>query len=201
MAISELDRKFRVVDQMLSQHAAMRDKYRRRSISLRLLLLLCSVMLCGLTLVTVTDWEVIGIDPESGRWILAVAGCVVFFLSLTEMLVNWPESYESHRSATVRLGELKGRLRDRLTQDELSHRMAKQIGKECDEVLSQMVPIPEREFLKLKARHVRKIAVSRALDDRPGAPVWLLHLELWWAGVRKHGHRPSARSGDSDGKT
>jgi len=201
MATNDLDRKYRVVDQMLSQHAAMRDKYRRRSIGLRLVLLLCSVFLCGMTLVTVADWEVVGIDPNLGRWILVVAGAVVFFLSLAEMLVNWPESYESHRSAVVLLSELKARLRDRLNQDDLPERTAKQVGKECDELLGQLVPIPEREFLKLKARHVRKVAISRELDGRPGAPVWLLHLELLWAGVRKHGDRSSARPGESDDKT
>lgn len=185
MATDELQRKFRVADQMLTQHAALRDRYRHRSLALKLFLLLWSVFLCGMTLITVSDWAIIGIEPQIGRWILAITGCTVFFLSLAEMLVKWTESYEAHRTATVRLADLKARLREHLYQTEIPERTAKRLAQDCDNMMSELVPIPECEFLRLKARHVRKVAISRALDVRPGAPLWLLHLELKFAALRR----------------
>jgi anaerobic glycerol-3-phosphate dehydrogenase len=41
------------------------------------------------------------------------------------------------------------------------------------------VSIPENEFLRQKAIHLRKVAISRLLDQRPFANLALVRLQLW----------------------
>jgi len=44
--------------------------------------------------------------------------------------------------------------------------------------MSAIVPITDRRFVRLKAKHKRKVAMSRTLDRRPNAPLWWLRLCL-----------------------
>ena len=42
------------------------------------------------------------------------------------------------------------------------------------------VSIPEDQFLRLKATHLRKVEISRLLDKRPFIFLPWVHLQLWW---------------------
>ena len=44
---NENERQYSVIDQMLSMHSSLRDKYKRRALLLNLALLLVSVFLCA----------------------------------------------------------------------------------------------------------------------------------------------------------
>jgi hypothetical protein len=61
----------------------------------------------------------------------------------------------------------------------------------ADVRLAALPPIPDESFVGLKASHLRKVALSRLLDERPGASVRLVSLRLrvadTWAAIRRPG--------------
>jgi hypothetical protein len=49
---------------------------------------------------------------------------------------------------------------------------------EMDGALASLRPIPDEQFTILKARHMRKVELSKLLDHYPAAPLMLLRMKL-----------------------
>ena len=61
---AEINRQFHVLDQMLSMHSALRDKYRKRALLLNLSLLLASVFLCAFVFADKSIYLWFGLEPK-----------------------------------------------------------------------------------------------------------------------------------------
>lgn len=143
-----------------------------------------SVVLCLVTFVDPALLQKIGIDPDFARFTLGVCGAAVFLVSLVQLRVDWKALASEHQSAVEKLANAKALYRR--TKHELmsmedggAAHLARAL-QEGDGLVNHITPIPDREFVTLKALHGRKVMVSRVLDRFPGAGVRTIRWSLWW---------------------
>lgn len=170
MSDSELARDFRVTDMMLSIHSRLANRFRKRALALDLLTLFGAVVLNAMVWVEFSPAE------ATERQLFGLTSILIFFLTLASMQLDWKAAAERHERACRDLTTLKGRIRDlpeTPTPDAVAlHRQ------EYQGTMAGLIPIPEKDFLALKAYHLRKIALSRLVSAHPATPVWVLRLRL-----------------------
>ena len=186
--VPELGRRRRVVDMMLTAHSILRDRYAWRAASVDVAGLAFSVVLCLLTFVDPALLRYLGASDDRARLILGLCAGVVFFVSLVQLRVDWKARSERHGKAVERLARVKALYR-RVKHELESVGGGRQADlvralQEGDALLEDIIPIPDREFVRLKALHNRKVLVSRALDRLPAASLTLLRWVIWWRHTR-----------------
>jgi hypothetical protein len=184
-------RRFGVLDQMLSAHATLRDRYRRRAVTLTLVTMAMSVGAATLALGDDRELRILGLKLETKGWLAVLAG-MIFFLAIVELAVDWRGRSWAHGDAARRLGELKAEFRRADVDGDKVETHGVDLAAAYEQVTGAIVEIPNASFNRLKAKHRRKVAVSKLLDDRPGAPVLLLRWEVLRSGLREDGGRPAA---------
>jgi hypothetical protein len=187
----EYHRKFRVLDMMLSGHASLRERYRRRSTFLILAIMALSIVATTLALQDDQSVVILGIDLGSTEWLAALSG-VIFFLSIAELVLDWRGRAWAHGDAADRLGRLKGEFRRAKVSEHSVETDGVDLNFEYDQTTAAIVEIPNSVFNRLKAKHRRKIEISKLLDESPGAPILLLRWRILVAGVKTREHSETA---------
>lgn len=185
MAENEHERKRRVIDQMITAHSVLRDRFKRRAFFLSISLLTAAVVLNACVFVRDDVLTGFGLDPKRANIVLGVASAFTFLISLIEVRVDWSGQSRLHEDGVKKLFRLKLALckLDEATQEDAPHKNEKQ-NEEFERVMSEIVPLPEGEFNSLKARHRFKVELSKRIDQHPSAPLWWLRLRLRVEGFR-----------------
>lgn len=179
MDAAEYKRRFGVLDMMLTGHSVERERYSRWSMLLTLLVVALSIVTTMTALIASNREIDFGIATMTAQTAVGVLSAVIFFLALLELRVDWRQRAWSHERAVAELSELKAIYRGASFADDGEvEGSGANLVTAYDQAMEAVVPIPENRFLKLKSRHRRKVAVSRMIDRRPGAPVWWLRLCL-----------------------
>lgn len=180
----EFRRKRRVLNQMLTGHSLLRDLYERRALTLSLLILALSIAATATAFLSGdAPMTVLGIRARVQVWV-GLLTAVIFFLSLVDLRVDWRQRAGAHEDAARRLGRLKGIFRGATVVDDTVDSAGVDLDLEYEAVMEQVPPIPEKWFLRAKAKHVRKVRVSELLDSHAGAPAWWVTLLVTWRGIR-----------------
>lgn len=181
----ENERQYRVVDQCLSMHAALRDRFEARARIVSLILLATSVLLCATVFAGDEILQVSGLSAGQARWWLGALSVVVFFLSLVEIRADFPARVRSHQVAVEALSALKLKFRaSHVAPSQEDEARLQELGDEYARVMAQLPPIGERTFNRLKARHEMKRLVSQCISRYPGAPLWLVRLTVRLSAIR-----------------
>src|SRR5579859_5505772 len=98
----ELTRKLRVLDQTLSMHAILRDRYSRLGLAVDLLLLACAVVFCASAFASDTVLSYVG-SPEKVRYMLRAFSILAFMLSIVSLRVDWKGRSGSHRDSAAKM--------------------------------------------------------------------------------------------------
>lgn len=183
---AEFDRRRRVVDMLLSGHSLLRERYERRATGLTLLVMALSILATGVAFITSPAELTIG--PVTARvqvWV-GVLTCVIFLASIVELLVEWRRRAWAHGEAARSLADLKAQYRHARRDASLVHSdvdLLAAYDDAMDALKALRVPIPESQFNRLKARHLRKVALSARISARPERPQLLHRLDLLRAGL------------------
>lgn len=175
---ADLDRTIRVSDQSCTAYAILRDRYRRRSTLLDVVILLLSAWLTAMVWVQpVIAEQLTPFKLHKDIWIgfLSVG---TFGLSLVQLQVNWKARASSCHQALTVLSTYVKELRPLRASPEPAKIEA--ALERYQAITEPLEPIPEAEFLKMKQRHQIKVRISKHLDTHPGANLWLLRLSLRW---------------------
>jgi len=195
LAKPEFQRRWRVLDMMLTAHSALRDRYERRATGLTLLVMGLSILATGVAFIS--DSANLTIGPITARvqiWV-GVLTCVIFLLSIVELLVEWRRRAWAHGEAARHLADLRAHFRHAHPEGEVVHSEA-DLFAEYDEAMDALdalrVPIPDAKFNRLKARHLRKVEISRRISARPQRPLFLHRIDLLTEGFgrQEHEHGP-----------
>jgi hypothetical protein len=187
----EFSRKRRVLDQMLTGHSLLRDRYKRHALALSLLTLALSIVATSIAFLSGESmFSVLGVQARAQIWIGSLT-TILFFLTLVDLLVHWRERAGAHADAVQRLGRLKGMFRMATIHDDRVVATGIDLSIEYDRTMEQLPPIPERLFLWMKAKHIRKVQVSKLLDTHAGAPLSYVYLLAYLEGVRGTGQADS----------
>lgn len=166
-------------DQMISQHAYLRDRYGNNALTLDIILILFSASLSALVFAP-PDFPAQYISQNfDNQPLIGGISLVVFVASILSWKVDWKSKQSSHAEAAKLLSELKQRLITAI-QSEAPIRpdLEESLKADYDLVLQKCTPIPEKDFLRTKQYHKRKITISRHLDENPHATLCLLKLRL-----------------------
>lgn len=174
---SELQREFRVVGQTLSMHSMLRDRYARRALVLDVILLGCSVVFCATTFVGDDLFAFFSVPPRTGRYAIGLVATAAFFSSLVALRVDWKGLSARHRDAGDKLSSVLALFRKLQHEDKTwpKDRRA-ELHAAYWETVANVVEIPAAQFVCLKAKHLRKVQVSKVLDSVPGCPILLARL-------------------------
>lgn len=182
----ELDRKFRVLGQSNSMHAMLRDRFTQRALAVDMLLLACSVMFCASAFASDSALSHLGPNPEQVRYIIRGFSVLAFTLSVLSLRLDWKGRAASHREAADRMARASATFRRHRRPDGTwPTENAAELDGAYWEAMRNSVPVPEGAFPKLKARHLRKVELSKMLDLNPGCPLVLLRAKLWWLSLKR----------------
>lgn len=176
----ELTRICRVSDMLCTGHAILRDRYEKFALTLDLLTLGVSTWLVALAFVepklnvTLTPF-----GWDSQIWV-GVLGTGVFFLTLIQIKTDWKGRSDAHKRTLDIYAEVKREAGYLLSAGGYNHDSCQRVFSRYDMAASVGVPIPESEFLRQKQRHLVKVTISKALDDRPATSLMWLQVRLWW---------------------
>lgn len=177
---NEMTRICRVSDMLCTGHAALRDRYSKLAFVLDLVTLAVSTWLVALAFVepklnvTLTPF-----GWDSQVWVGAL-GTGVFFLTLIQIKTDWKGRSDAHKRTLDVYAEVKREAGYLLSAGEYNHDSCQRVFSRYDMAASVGLPIPESEFLRQKQRHLVKVALSKALDDRPATSLMWLRVRLWW---------------------
>lgn len=183
---NELERIQRVSDMLVTMHSSLRDEYALRSALVHCLLFASSIILVALVFMDPALLGWLPLSATGSRILLGVFALVTFFLSLVIFRVDWKAKSELHKYAAQAYSLIKLDCRqmfgafESATDTEIQKLFVRysDLGRIC-------IAVPENDFLRLKKKHKIKIAVSKYLDENPGASLLLLNLRIWFADTFK----------------
>jgi hypothetical protein len=178
MTRKEFDRQRRVTDQSLTQHSFLAGRLRRRQKTLTLAILLGSLLATALAFAGEDHRLDMGLADASLPTWAGVVSTVVFGLALVDLLARWASQAGRHEDAAQRLAVLKGQQRTATLNGDIVASGGLDLSAEYWDVMNSIEPVPEADFVALKARHLRKVAASMLLDSAPGAPAWRVRWKV-----------------------
>src|SRR5260370_5256007 len=182
----DTSRQFRVLDQTLSMHTVLRDRYGRRALVVDALLLACSVGFCAAAFASDQVLALLGRSPEHVRYLLGAFSVAAFMVSVVSLTADWKGKAASHRVAAAKVSGAIASFRKRQADDGT---WLPACSTELDgvywEAMHNSVPIPENAFVRLKARHLRKVELSKMLSSNPGCPLVILRLILVCSSLKR----------------
>ncbi len=159
--------------------AALRDRYQRLGVALQCTVLSGAVLALAFAFAAGKPAvTVLGVTAERATWLgwLAVG---TFVLSLIELVLDLRGKAKERDTAVRSLSALKAEYRGAdLTDPSQAARLAARYAAVTDAVPA----IPERQFVRLKAAHLRKIELSKIVSCRPGMRV----VRARWALFMRH---------------
>jgi hypothetical protein len=173
---SEFERQRRVLDQMITAHGTLRDRLARLGLAQDVLVLVLSTGLAASALLDPVLWPRFWLTPEGGRIVLGIVSTLVFASTVVDLRVRWKERAGAHGLAAQALSELKATAR--LIDPAAAPDAAREWTAEVAQVLKTTPALSESQFLRLKSRHLRKVALSELIDKHPGASPTLLRIRL-----------------------
>ena len=176
--LSEIRRIKRVADQSCSAHSRLRDRFAGRATALDILVLAASAWI--LSLAFVDPSIALRITPfglSSTLWI-GLLSVATFVATLVQLKLDLRGRSDAHKRACEAQAELKRAAGEAEQQPDAGALAAIKAKQALASAVG--VAIPEAEFLKQKQIHLRKVAISRYMDDRPFASIFLLTLRWWW---------------------
>lgn len=182
----ELNRQFRVLRQMLSIHSSLRDRYALLALIVDILLIASSVVFCATTFARDDLFTKLGLSTKDVRHILGIASIAAFFSSLVALRVDWKGKSAQHRGAVQKLTlALKLFRKLRKSEGRWPENKGNELGEAYWEANSNIIEVPSRKFVRLKAKYLRKVEISKMLHSMPGYPLFVLRCILIYRHIIK----------------
>jgi hypothetical protein len=186
MQESENARQYRIIDQMLSMHSSLRDRYRMGALIMSCALLTSGVVLNACVFIDDATLTTLGLRPGNAKVAIGLASIAVFLISIIELRVDWGGIASSHKRAVEKLSNLKARYRQHFDPANKNNPVADhELSGDYERVLGDLPPIPEADFYRLKGHHLKKKLLSERISQNPGAPLLLLKLQILLQAIRK----------------
>ena len=186
MANDENERQYESIDQLLSMHSSLRDRYFRRAFLLNTSLISVSLFLCVISFVGDDLLVTLGYNPSITRFLIGLTAVVVLVISITEFRVDWRGTGSRHDEAVKLLAGLKAEFRkayEKYSGNKLE--VNNKLTTEYDKTMAILLPIPEKDFARMKSNHQFKRELSYRISLYPKAPHLYLRIQLRLEGIRE----------------
>lgn len=197
----ENERQYRVIDQMLTMHAKLRDRYGRKALFLNIILLIGAVALNTFVFAGEDVFRLLGIAPGHARIAIGFISVLLLVIALVEYKVDWGGLSRRHGDAADRLGCLKGKYRaDYASRQKTGTPPDEKLGREYALTMEVLPPIPDRLFNRLKSYYLFKLLVSEEISKNPKVPLLLIRFCFRMQGTRtflKTNHKIRDKRGEN----
>ena len=199
----ELNRQFRVLRQTLGIHAELSRVYKRTALILDIVLLSSSTLLCATTFVEDNFLQNFGCHIST-RLIIGVFSIIVFIGALFSLKVDWKGLSAQHSDATQKLTKVLALFRKYNTERGIWPEEWKDIlNNSYWNVYDNIIEIPSKKFVNLKARYLRNTEISKLSSSFPGCPLWVLKGYLMFYSIKnswtnKHIIKVLSEKGNND---
>lgn len=174
--IASIERKS---DQACSIHARMRDQYLWCATTLDFGLMAAATYLVGLSLVEPGLGVTLSFGFDRTK-LNAVLTLITLFLTIVQFKNQWKARSEAHQKSAEGYAKIKTECRAlRAEGNPVTAPDYQRIRHQYEAVTAIGTEIPDSKFLEGKAYHLRKVFVSRYLDEHPGAWVPLVKSKLF----------------------
>ena len=175
----EIERIRRVSDQLCTAHAALSDRFSRRALLLDIVVLVLSALVTALAFVDPKLLHHAMHEAVDHAIVVGIFGLVVFCLTLIQSKTDWRGRGEAHKRSFTMYAEVKREAGYLLaSSSDIPSREFQRLAARYDMASDVGSGVPESEFLRLKQKHLTKIEISKLLDKKPGASIWLTKLKL-----------------------
>ena len=169
----------KVADMLCSGHAQLRDRYRFRSSTLDILLLVFSILLVSQTFASDLITPQLSLFGVSSQYWLGILSICVFTLSMIQLRVDWKAKAHAHAKSFSLYAEVKRELGYLILSQDIDPGTFGRVMTKYDLAGDLGTHIPEKEFLAQKQKHRIKVQISEILDSSPAAPIWLTRFKLF----------------------
>ena len=175
----EIERIRRVSDQLCTAHAALSDRFGRRALFLDIVVLVLSAVVAALAFVDPKHLHHVIPETIDPAIVVGLIGLAVFCLTLVQTKADWSRRGEAHKRSFTMYAEVKREAGYLLASaSEIPAREFQRLAARYDMASDVGSGVPEAEFLPLKQKHLTKVEISKLLDKKPGASIWLTRLKL-----------------------
>lgn len=175
---------FRVSDLLITAHSTLRDRYAFRARATDIALLVGGALVASFTFLDPGVARIILPSRLPATILVGLAGVGIFVASLVQMKMDWNGRSALHGRAADAYLSIKhelGRAKCSLLEDPRSVESAfGGIRDRYEAIGVSTITVPDRLFPRLKQVHSLKVEISKALDLKPGASIWLLRWKFWW---------------------
>src|SRR5204863_4472803 len=138
----------------------------------------------ALAIASADVFALLPVPVASVRSAFALLGVAAFAASLVQMRLDWGGRALLFAGAADTCAQLKQRLREATAATDQSQPGRREdVLREYRVVTATLPRIPERDFVRLKAAHRQKVALSRQVEQQPFTPLWYLR---WRAMLNEH---------------
>jgi ABC-type multidrug transport system fused ATPase/permease subunit len=178
----ELHRKYRVINMMITMHSVMYHKYKTKTLIGSIFFMIAAIVLNVFTFFDYSYLSFIGLDEKNIKNIIAIISFFIFLLSVIFMLTEWSKKSEQHLQSINQLSRLLNKLRAIQKIDDtsvLSHKS--ELFEELYNQIFETIPkIADNKFNSLKARHYKKVELSKFIDKHKGKPFFVIKILFFY---------------------
>ena len=175
----ELKKIFRISDMLCTAHNVERDRFRRWSRRLDVILMLTSLYLLSMAFIDPAlenSLRPANVDTKLWTGVIAFA---VFGFSVVQLLVDWKGRADAHNRSFRMYAATKSGCAELLnTAGPISQEDYNRVRAPYDMASEVGFHIPDDRFLRLKQLHKKKVYISRELDNRPFMSLWIERCKL-----------------------
>ena len=178
-ARDELQRLRRLVDQQVTAHSNMAGSMASAQRIKDITIFAFSILLAATVFVDPAILSLFFANDMSSRLALGVVSLTIFFLSSLSLFLGWTRKAVEHESTSTELFEIEQMIREELAREKFDDDRATLIKKRYDLVNTKAPKLNDKQFLKAKAKHLKKVRLSKMLDRKPHASVICLRFRFW----------------------
>jgi len=173
----ELERKKNVINMMITMHSSLSYRNKTKALISNIFFLIAAIIL---NIFIFFDYKYLGFlkfDETIIRDIINFSSLLIFLFSVVFMMIDWSKKAEKHKLAVNQLSRLLNELRLILNiKDEVVFASKSELFNELYNQTSETIPkINDRYFNKLKAKHYRKVELSKFIDKHKGKPYFVIY--------------------------
>lgn len=176
---AELEKILDKIDQRISGHSRLHDRYKRRAIVSEILLMGSAIILTISGLADDKYYAFFGLDPAFTRLCFSLYSVLALVVSVIAWKTDWRSIALIHGQARDKLSNLKLECRRALSDYETSPERLEDLCNQCSIKQTEIEPIPENKFNALKAWHLKKKELSKYASKNAGKPYWLIWTSFY----------------------
>jgi hypothetical protein len=167
------------IDMMATAHSLLSHKYQNLVYLFDIPTIIGSVVLLVFVFIDNSFLVQLGISALFSKLVIGLSTIVITSLSVLSTILDFKGKKTSHDNAFNTLVGLKRDwVRFLSYPNDMTNDKAKYLEEKSDLLMAQLTKIDDRQFNKLKQKHLQKVEISKFLSHDPFVPIFIIKFRL-----------------------